>query len=121
MSSYFWMILRGRGEKSCFRVGEGLRNQAGGLGELDCLGAALGAEFVEEAAGMGLHGVFADEEAGGDFAIAEARGDEAEDFEFARGDGEFGEARFVGDEGFGGPPGDFPDDGDWLFAGEGEA
>src|SRR5229473_7130857 len=95
------MILRWEGEKSCFRVGEGLRNEAAGLGDLDGLGAALGAEFVEEAAGMGLHGVFADEEAGGDFAIAEAGGDEAEDFEFAWSDAELGEAGLVGDEGIG--------------------
>jgi len=49
---------------------EGLRDEAGGLGYLDGLGAALGAKLVKEAAGMGLNGVFADEEAGGDFAIA---------------------------------------------------
>jgi hypothetical protein len=40
---------------------EGSRNQAGGLGELDGLGAALGAELVKEAAGVGFHGVFANE------------------------------------------------------------
>ena len=77
MSSYFWMILRGQGEKSCFRVAEGLGNEAGGFGDLDGLGAAPGAEFVEEAAGMGFDGVCADEKAFGDFAVAEAGGDEA--------------------------------------------
>jgi hypothetical protein len=47
--------------------------------------------------------------------------DEAEDFEFARGDGELGEARFVEDEGFGGLGGDFVDDDGRFFSSEGEA
>lgn len=102
-------------------MGQWLRNEAGGLGDLDGLGAAPGAELVEEAAGMSFDSVFADEEAGGDFAVAEAGGDEAEDLEFARGDGELGEAGFVGDEGLGGLRGEFLDDDGWLFAGEGEA
>jgi hypothetical protein len=101
--------------------GEGLRNEAGGLGDLDGLGAALGAEFVEEAAGMGLHGVFTDEEAGGDFAIAEAVGDEAEDFQFAGGDAELGEAGLVGSEGIASLRRDFAEDGRRLFSGEGQA
>ena len=84
-------------------------------------GAAPGAEFVEEAAGMGLHGVFADEEAGRYFSIAEAGGDEAEDFEFAGSDGEFGEVGFVGDEGLGGLGGNFLDDDGGFLSSEREA
>ena len=101
--------------------GEGLGNEAGGLGDLDGLGAAPGAELVEKAAGMGFYGVFADEEEGGDFAIAEAGGNEAEDFQFARGDTELGDAGFVRDEGDGGLRRNLLDDGDRLFAGEREA
>ncbi len=48
---------------------------------------------------MGFNCVFADEEAGGDFAIAQARGDQAKDFQFARRDLELGEAGLVEDEG----------------------
>jgi hypothetical protein len=70
---------------------------------------------------MGLHGVFADEEAGGDFAIAEAGGDEAEDFEFTRSDAELGEAGFVGDEGVRRLRRDIAEDSWRLFPGEGEA
>ena len=101
--------------------GEGLGNEAGGFGDLDGVGAAASAELVEEAAGMGFDGIFADEETGGYFPIAEAGGDEAEDFEFAGGDGELGEAGFVGDERLGGLGGNFLDDDGGLFAGEGEA
>ena len=101
--------------------GEGLGNEAGGLGDLDGLGATPGAELVEETAGMGFYGVFADEEAGGNLAIAEAGGDEAEDFQFARGDAELGEAGFVGDEGIGSVRWDFAEDGRRLFSGEGQA
>jgi hypothetical protein len=70
---------------------------------------------------MSFDGVFADKEAGGDFAIAEAGGDEAEDFEFTGGDGKFGEAGFVRDEGLGRSGRDFLDDGDRLFSGEGKS
>ena len=101
--------------------GGGLRDEAGGFGDLDGLGAAPGAELVEEAAGVGFDGVFADEEADGDFAVAESGGDEDEDFEFSRSDGELGEASFVGDKGFGGLRGDFLDDDGRLFAGKSEA
>jgi len=115
------MILRWEEEKSCFWVRERLGNEAGGFGDLDGLGAALCAEFVEEAARVGFYGVFAHEEAGGDFAIAETGGDQAEDLEFARGDGEFGEAGFIGDEGLGRLGGDFLNDDGGPFSGEGEA
>src|SRR5882724_3709087 len=115
------MILWLEGGKSRFWVTEALGDEAGGFGDLDGLSAAPGAELVKEAAGVGFDGVFADEEASGDFAVAEAGGDEGEDFEFARGDGEFGEAGFVGDERYGGLGSDFFDDDGWLFAGKGKA
>src|SRR5258708_6186271 len=115
------MILWLEGGKSRFWVMEALGDEAGGFGDLDGLSAAPSAELVKEAAGVGFDGVFADEEAGGDFAGAEAGGDEGEDFEFARGDGEFTEASFVGDEGLGGLGGDFLDDDGGFLAGDSEA
>lgn len=53
------------------------------------LGAALGAKFVEEAARVSLDRVLADEQAVGDFAVAESGGNEAKNFEFTRRDAEF--------------------------------
>ena len=100
MSSYFWMILWWEGEKSCFRVGEGLGNEAGGLGDLDGLGAPLGSDFVKNAAGVGLHRVsLLTKRRAAISRLAEAYGDEAEDFQFARGDAKLGEAGLVGSEG----------------------
>ena len=61
----------------------GSREETEFFAALDGLGAAGGAELVECAGAVGLDGVFGDEELGGDFAIAEAAGDEGEDFEFA--------------------------------------
>lgn len=81
------------------REGGGSGDQAGLLGELNGLGAAASTEFIEEAAGVSLDSVFTDEEAIGDFAIAEAGGDEAEDFEFAGSDAELREAQGVQGEG----------------------
>ena len=51
---------------------------------------------------MGLHGIGADEELIGDFLVAEAGGDELENFELARGDGELLEAGGIGRKGFAG-------------------
>jgi hypothetical protein len=57
-------------EKSSFRVGTphggtadggSSRDQPGGLADLYGLGAPFCAELIEEAAGMGLHRVFAEE------------------------------------------------------------
>ena len=48
---------------------------------------------------MGLDGVFGDEKLRGDLAIAEAAGDEGEDFELACGDAEGLLAGCVGSEG----------------------
>ena len=71
---------------------------------------------------MSLHGVFADEELFGDFAVGEAGGDEAEDFEFAGSDAEGGEVGWVGREGDGGRDGRLGGYGlRRVFAGEGHA
>ena len=67
----------------------------------DGLGAAGGAEFIEGAGAVGFDGVFGDEEVGGDLAIAEAVGNEGEDFELAGGDAEGLLLEGVGGEGFG--------------------
>jgi len=77
----------------------GLREQAELFAALDGLGAAGGAEFVEGAGAVGLDGVFRDVELGGDLAVAEALGDQVEDFEFAGGDAEALLAGGVGGEG----------------------
>jgi hypothetical protein len=53
-----------------------------------------------------LDGVFGDEKLRGDFAIAEAAGDQGEDFELARRDTEGLLAGRIGSEGFGGFRGD---------------
>src|SRR5690242_21034429 len=49
--------------------------------QLNRLGAPPGAQFVKNAAGMGLDGVFADEKLGGDFAVAQALRDEFQDLD----------------------------------------
>jgi hypothetical protein len=99
------------------------REQAEFFAELDGLGAALRSEFVEDAAGMGLDGVFTDEELRGNFAIAHALGDEFEDIEFAAGDAEVFALAIVKDEGIGGRGWDryFADDNFFFGFGELEA
>ena len=64
------------------------RQQAQFFAALHGLGAARGSELVEGAGAVGLYGVLGDEKLSGDLAIAEAAGDEGEDFEFAGGDAE---------------------------------
>ncbi len=78
------------------------RQKAEFFAALDGLSAAGGTDLVEDAGAVGLDGVFGDEELGGDFAIAEAAGDEGEDFEFARGDAEGFLGGGVGSERLGG-------------------
>src|SRR5271165_1203733 len=102
------------------------REEAESFADLHGLGAALGAELIKEAAGMGLDRVFADEEAVGDFAVAQSGGDEGKDFEFAGGDAQLGDASLVDGEWGGGDflDDDFGDDffvDDWLLPGEGLA
>ena len=65
-----------------------LWEQAELLATLDSLGAATGAELVEGAAAVRLHGVLAHEEGFADFAIAEAVGHELENFQLAACDAE---------------------------------
>ena len=65
-----------------------LSEQAEFLAALDSLGAAPGAEFVEGAAAVSLHGVLAHEEGLADLAVAQAAGHQFEDFQLAAGDTE---------------------------------
>src|SRR5947208_12510429 len=74
------------------------RNQSQLFSQLHCLGSAPGAQLVEQAAGMGLDGVFADEEFFGDLAIAQAVRNELEDFEFAPSNAELGQSLLVQSE-----------------------
>src|SRR5881409_1641560 len=55
------------------------RNQSQLFSHLHRLGSSSGAQLVEQAAGMGLDGVFADKEFFGDLAIAQAVGNQLED------------------------------------------
>ena len=85
--------------KSCFRATRS-RQQAQFFAALDGLGAAGGSELVEGTGAVGLYGVFGNEQLRGDFAIAEAAGDQVENFELACRDPEgllFGR---IGSEGF---------------------
>src|SRR6202789_3022380 len=86
MSSSFWMILQ-KERKSYFWVTRSWQ-QAEFLAPPHGLGAARGPELVEGAGAVGLHGVLGDEELSCDLAIAEAAGDEGEDFELTVGDAE---------------------------------
>jgi hypothetical protein len=77
----------GMERKSCFWV---MRSgqQTEFFAALYCLSAARGPELVEGAGTVGLYRVLGDEEMRGDLAIAEAAGDQSEDFELAGGDAE---------------------------------
>src|ERR1700679_853 len=86
MSSSFWMILQ-KQRKSYFWVMRSWQ-QAEFLAAPHGLGAARGAELVEGAGAVGLHGVLGNEQLSCNLAIAEAAGDEGEDFELAGGDAE---------------------------------
>ena len=66
--------------------------------ELDCLSAALGAELVEETAGMSLDGILADEQLFRDFAVAQAGSDQSQDFVLPRSDSQLGESLIVSRE-----------------------
>jgi len=93
-------------------------NQAEFFRQLNRLGAPPGAQFVKNAAGMGLDGVFADEKLGGDFAVAQALRDEFQDFQFARSDAEGFAFAVVWKEGFTGWDGNFLYDDALLLAGK---
>src|SRR2546425_8132535 len=70
------------------------RNQSQLFSQLHCLGSAPGAQLVEQAAGMGLDGVFADEEFFGDLAIAQTDGNQFEYLQFAAGYAKFAQFYF---------------------------
>jgi len=70
------------------------------LAELHGLRPASGPQFVEDAAGMGLDRVLADEELLGDLTVAQTTGDQFEDLELAAGDAEVFSFLLVGDEWF---------------------
>ena len=74
--------FKGMERKSCFRVTRS-RQQAQFFAAPDGLGAAGGSELVEGAGTVCLDGVFGNEKLRGDLAIAEAAGDQGEDFELA--------------------------------------
>src|SRR5574337_521277 len=73
-------------------------DQPGFLAELHRLRAPPGAELVEQPAGVRLDRILADEEPIRDFAVAESRGDQAENLQFARRDAQFAHAFVVGGE-----------------------
>jgi hypothetical protein len=79
--------FRGMERKSCFRMTRS-RQEAEFFAALDGLGAAGGSELVEGAGTVCLDGVFGNEKLRGDLAIAEAAGDQGEDFELACRDAE---------------------------------
>ena len=80
--------------------GDASRQQAQFFAALDGLGAAGGSELVEGAGTVGLDGVFGNKKLGGDLAIAEAAGDQGEDFELARRDAEGLLLRRIRSEGY---------------------
>src|ERR1700688_3782496 len=82
MSSSFLMIFGVMERKSCFRVRPS-RQEAQFFAALDGLCAAGGSELVEGAGTVCLDGVFGNEKLSSDLAIAEAAGDQGEDFELA--------------------------------------
>ncbi len=71
------------------------RNQSQLFSHLHRLGSSSGAQLVEQAAGMGLDGVFADKEFFGDLAIAQAVGNQLEDLQLAARNPEFAQSRLV--------------------------
>jgi hypothetical protein len=85
--------------KSCFRVTRS-RQKAQFFAALDGLGAAGGSELVEGAGTVCLDRVFGNEKLRGDLAIAEAAGDQGENFELAGRDAEGLLVGRIGSEGF---------------------
>ncbi len=99
MSSSFRMIFPELGRKSYFWVTRS-RQEAQFFAALDRLGAAGGPELVKGAGTVGLDRVFGNEKLRGDLTIAEAAGDQGENFELARRDAEGLLLGRVGSEGF---------------------
>src|SRR5947208_16994985 len=74
------------------------RNQSQLFSQLHCLGSAPGAQLVEQSAGMGLDGVFADEEFFGDLPIAQAVGNQLEDLQLAARNPKLGQSLLIQSE-----------------------
>src|SRR5438552_18676992 len=91
---FIWSVLCDS-ETLCLCGQSSSRNQSQLFSQLHCLGSAPGAQLVEQAAGMGLDGVFADEESFGDLAIAQAVGNQLEDLQLASGNAELGQSLLV--------------------------
>src|SRR6476620_7916279 len=72
-----------------------LRNQSQLFSHLYGLGSSSGAQLIEEPAGVGLYCVFADEELFGDLAVAQAVGNQFQNFQLARSDAEFAQSGLV--------------------------
>ena len=77
-----------------------LRNDAELFAQLHGLGAALGAQFVKDPAGVSLYSVFAHKELFGDLSVAETLCDEFQYFQFARRNAEGFAFGVVGAKGF---------------------
>ena len=78
------------------------------LAELHCFRSSSRPEFVENTAGMGLHRALAHKKLLGDFAIAQALGDQLKDLKLTASDMEIFTFSFVGDERSLGRDGDLP-------------
>jgi hypothetical protein len=92
-----------------------LRNQPQLFAPLDCLCSSLGAEFVEQPAGMCLDGALADEKAFSNLAVAQTVRNQPEYFQFAFGDRQFLQSFFVQSKRSPGGDQNFSFDDDLLF------
>ena len=99
-------------------LASGSGDEAEFFAQLDGLGAALSAQFVKDATGVSLYGVFAHEELFRDLPVAETLGDEFQYFQFARRDAEGFAFAVVGAKGFAGRNGDFLCDNALLLPGQ---
>jgi hypothetical protein len=105
VSSSFWLILAA--ERKIIRLGEWREpclctsksgEKAEFLAELHRLRSSSRPEFVENTAGMGLHRALAHKKLLGDFAVAQALGDQFKDLKLAAGDMEILSFSLVQDE-----------------------
>jgi hypothetical protein len=91
------------------------------LAELHGLRSSSRPEFVENTAGMGLHRALADKKLLGDFAVAQALGDQFKDLKLTASDMQVRAFCFVRDERSLGKDGDFPHNNCLAFCCELEA
>ena len=117
VSSSFWLILAA--ERKIIRLGSGYWREpcsctsksgekAEFLAELHRLRSSFRPEFVENTAGMGLHRALAHKKLLGDFAVAQALGDQFKDLKLTASDMEVLTFSFVRDERSLGSDGDLP-------------